>query len=69
MVANDFFEDVPHHRILLLHQFLGLLDRGAVPALLKAMINERLKQFERHLLGQSALIEFQFGANDDYRTA
>jgi len=32
VVLNHLFEDVPHHRILLLDQFLGLLDGGAMPA-------------------------------------
>ncbi len=56
MVLDDFFENVPHHRVLLLDQFLGLLDGGAMAALFQAMIDERLEQLERHLLGQTALV-------------
>ena len=52
MVLDDLFENVPNHRILLLDQFLGLLDGGAMAALFQAMIDERLEQFERHLLRQ-----------------
>ena len=69
MVLDDFFEDVPNHRILLLHEFLGLLDGGAMAALFQAMIDERLEQFERHLLRQTALVQLQFGPDHDDRTA
>ena len=31
-----------------------------MPTLFEAMIDERLEQFERHLLGQAALMQFQF---------
>ncbi len=65
MILDDFFEDVPHHRILLLHQFLGLLDGGAMAALFQAMIDERLEQLERHFLRQPALIQAQLGTNHD----
>src|SRR5581483_3064807 len=65
MILDDLFQDVPNHRVLLLDQFLGLLDGGAVAALLEAMIDERLEQFERHFLGQTALVEAQLGADHD----
>ena len=69
VVLDDFFKDVPHHRLLHLHHFLGLLDGGAVAGLLEAVIDERLEQLERHLLGQAALVQLQLGADDDHRTA
>ena len=69
MILDDFFEDVPNHRILLLDQFLGLLDGGAVAALLEPMIDERLEQLERHLLGKTALVQLQFRTDHDDRTA
>ena len=69
MVLNDLFENVPNHRILLLHQFFGLLDGGAVAALFQAMIDERLEQFERHLLGKTALVQLQFRTDHDDRAA
>src|SRR6185312_2969928 len=69
MVFNDFFENVPNNRILLLYQFLRLLDRGAVTALLQPVINERLEQFERHLLRKAALIQAQLGTDHNHRTA
>ena len=69
VVLDDLFEDVPHHRVLLLHQFLGLLDGGAMAALLEAMIDERLEQLERHLLGKAALVQAQLRAHHDDRAA
>src|SRR5678816_943325 len=69
MVANDFLEDVPNHRVLLFYEFLGLLDRRAMAALLEAMVNEGLEQLERHLLGKTRLMELQLGADHDNRTA
>ncbi len=69
VVLDDFFKDVPHHRLLHLHHFLGLLDGGAVAGLLQAVIDERLEQLERHLLGQAALVQLELGADNDDRTA
>ena len=69
MVFDDLFQNVPNHRILLLHQFLGLLDGGAVAALFQAVIDERLEQFERHLLGKTALIQLQVRTDHDDRAA
>src|SRR5713101_10102605 len=69
MVLDDLFKDVPNHRVLLLHQFLGLLDGGAMAALLEAVINERLEQLERHLLGKTALVQLQLGTDHDDRTS
>src|SRR5260370_2677267 len=57
MVLDDFFENVPHHWVLLLHQFLGLLDGGAMAALLEAVIDEGLEELQRHLLGKTALVQ------------
>ena len=69
MILDDFFQDVPHHRILLLHQFLGLLDGGAMAALFQAMVDERLEQLQRHLLGKAALVQLQLGTDHDDGTA
>ena len=65
VILDDLFQDVPYHRILLLHQFLGLLDCGAVAALLQAVIDEGLEQFQRHLFGKTALVQAQFRSDHD----
>jgi hypothetical protein len=53
MVLDDFFEDVPNDRVLLLDEFLRLLDGGAMAALFEPVIDERLEELERHLLGEA----------------
>ncbi len=69
VVLDHFFKNVPHHRLLHLHHLLGLLDGRAVARLLQAVIDERLEQFERHLLRQPALVQLQLRTNHDHRTA
>src|SRR5271168_3744010 len=65
MLADDVLEDVPDGRFLRLDELLGLLDRGAVARGFQAVIDERLEQLERHLLRQAALVQLQFGTDDD----
>jgi hypothetical protein len=69
MLADDFLEDVPHFRTLLLHHLLGLLDRGDQTAFFQLVVDERLEQLERHLLGQPALVQLELGADHDDGTA
>ena len=69
MILDHFLEDVPHYRLLHLHHFLGLLDGRALPGLLQPVIDERLEQFERHLLRQSALVQLQLRTDHDHRAA
>ncbi len=45
VILNNFFQDVPHHRILLLDEFFRLLNGSAVAALLEAVIDEGLEEF------------------------
>ncbi len=69
VLADDLFEHVPHFRTLLLDHLLRLLDGGDEPALLELVVDERLEQLERHLLGQPALVQLQLGTDDDDRAA
>ena len=57
MLADDVFQNVPNDGFLLLDHFLGLLDGRAVALRFELVIDERLKQLKRHLLGQAALVE------------
>ena len=50
MLTNDFVQHVPHLRTLFLDQPLGALDRGRRAAFLQLVKDERLEQFQRHLL-------------------
>src|SRR5713226_6646354 len=65
MFADDVFQDVPNDGFLLLDHFLGLLDGGAMALRFELVIDERLEELERHLLGQTALVELQFRADND----
>ena len=69
MLANDLVQDVPDFRLLLLDELLRLLDGGRQTLCVKPRIDERLEQLERHLLRQAALMELQFRADHDHRTA
>jgi hypothetical protein len=40
-----------------------------VPLGFELVIDERLKELERHLLGQTTLVELKFRANDDHGAA
>ncbi len=65
MLADDLVEDIPDFRTLLLHQLLRLLDGRGIPLGVETGIDERLEQFERHLLRQAALMQLQFGTGHD----
>ena len=69
MFANDFFQDVPHHRRLVLDHLLRSLDGGSDTHHFELVEDERLEQFERHQLRQTALMELQRRADHDHRTA
>ena len=69
VIFNHLFQDVPHDGLLLLNHFLRLLDGGAMSGLLQPVIDERLEQFQRHLLRQAALLQLELGTNHDHRTA
>src|SRR5215212_9844352 len=65
VLANHLFQNVPNDRLLPFHHLARLLDRGGVRLLLELVVNEWLEQLERHLLWQTALVEFQFGGHNN----
>ena len=69
MLADHLVENIPDFGLFLLDQLLRLLHRGRQTLGVEPRIDERLEQFERHLLRQPALMQFQFGADHDDRTA
>ena len=69
MVLDDAFQDVPDLGAHALHGALGGLDVDGHALIDQALDDEGLEQFQGHLLGQAALIEFQRRADDDNRTA
>ena len=68
MLANDFLEDVPDFRPLLLHHPLCRLDGGRHAVEFQLGVDERLEEFERHLLRQAAFMELELGADHDHRS-
>ena len=50
MLPDHLLEHVPDFRTLLFHHLFGLFDSGDQLALFELVVDERLKQLERHLL-------------------
>ena len=69
VLLDHLFEVIPDLGSLHLDQFLGHLDRGDQAFTLELVVDERLEQFEGHLLRQTALVQLQFGTDDDHRAA
>ncbi len=69
MLGDDLFEHIPDDRTGPLHHPLGRLDVLRVVEIDQPLHHERLEQFERHLLGQTALVQLQLRPDDDDRTA
>ncbi len=69
VLADDLFQDVPHHRLARLDHLLRGLDRGRQPLQFELVEDERLEQLERHQLRQTALMQLQLRADDDHRAA
>src|SRR5271167_1700183 len=69
MLADYLFEDIPNLWPLLLDHALRRLDRAGEAVELQLRVDERLEQFERHLLRQPALVQLQLRSDDDDRTA
>src|ERR1700739_3012426 len=68
MFADYVVKNIPDILALLLDHLLGTLDGRDVALFLELAVDERLEQFEGHLLGQTALMQPQLGTADDDRT-
>src|SRR5690606_4074137 len=68
VLADDLGEDVPHFRQLALDHLLGGLDGGRQTTVLQLAEDEWLEQLQRHLLGQTALVQAQGRTDHDHRT-
>ena len=67
MTLHDVFKDVPHDGLFAVDDFLGRLDRLYDATLNELTDDEWLIEFGGHILGQTAFVHFQLGANDDNR--
>ena len=69
MLVDHLFEDVPDDGFLVVHHLLGALDRGRQTALFELIEDEGLEEFQRHQLGQTALMQTQFRTHRNHGTA
>ncbi len=69
MIANHFVENIPDIFVAALQHSLRAFDCVCVAKLLQAANNERLEQLQCDLLGETALMQFQSGTNDDHTTS
>ena len=68
VLADDLFEHVPHLWASALHHPLGALDVLSQGLIDQPLHHERLEELERHLLGQTALVQPELRTDDDDRT-
>ena len=69
VVLDDVLEHLVDLRVVALNKLLGPLHRFRVTATFELVDDEWLEQFDRHHLGQTALVQLQLGTDDDHRTA
>src|ERR1700730_5556159 len=69
MPFSYLFENIPDLWRLALNHLFSATDGVHVSELLEPPNNERLKQNERHLLRQTALVKLQLRTDHDHRTA
>src|SRR2546426_8334634 len=69
MAAGHFFEDIPDLSGLPFDHLLGRAHGMDIAEFLEPADDKRLEQNERHLLGQAALMQLEFRADDNDRTA
>ena len=68
MFADHFVENIPNDSFFTLNHLLGSFDRGRKKATLQLTEDKWLEQFQRHFLGQTALVQTQSRTYGDNRT-
>ena len=69
VLMNHFGQNIPYFRNTLLDQLFGCLDGIGQAAQFQLVVDKRLEQLQRHLLGQAALMQFQIGTNHNDGTS
>src|SRR5258707_7877912 len=69
MVLNNLFQYVPDLWLDTLDKALGALDIMREVLLNQFAHDKRLEELQRHFLGQTALVQLEFGTNHDHRAA
>ena len=65
VALRNFLEDIPHLRRLLFDHLARAANGVHEAEFLEAADDERLEQYERHFLGQTALVKLELGTDDD----
>ena len=68
VLANHFRQDIPDLGSFALDHFLGRLDGGRQTTGFQLGKDERLEQFQRHLLGQAGLVQLERRPHHDHGT-
>ena len=68
MFADDFFQNIPNHRLLHFHHAFGRFDRVGQALRFEFVVNERFEQFQSHQFWQTALVQFELWTNHNHRT-
>ena len=69
MLLDNLLQHIPYLSIHLIYQFFGILDILTDTLCHQLPHDKRLKQFNRHLLGQTALVDLQLRPHHDNGTA
>ena len=69
MFLDDLLQNIPDLTLLLFHHLFGALDIVREAVFHQFLHDKGLEKLDRHLLGETALINLQFRSDDDNRTA
>ena len=69
MILDNAFQHIPYLRTNLFDHSLCTLDIMCIPVFNQLFHDERLEEFQSHLLRKSALVESQFRTYYDYGTS
>ena len=69
VVFDDNFKCIPNFGLGAFHHFSCRFDIAGDAGFDQTLHNKRFEQFQRHFFGKTALVNFQFRADDDNRTA
>src|SRR5664280_465135 len=69
VILYNIFKNIPDDIGSTVNKTLSCLDVLCVAIVDKAFHNKRLEQFQRHFLGQAALVHFEFRTDNNNGTA
>ena len=69
MVFDHVFQDVPDFGTFLFNEFFRALDGLHQVLFFELLDDERFEKFQRHCLGQAALVDLELGTDHDHAAA